>query len=123
MKWTFTDDTPIYTQLVEQLKAGIVTGQYFPGERLPSVRELAGEAGVNPNTMQRALARLEEEGLVISRRTSGRFVTGDEFAIAATRRSLALRAIRDFRQSMARLGFRPEEISALLEQEFNQKGE
>ena len=68
MKWKFSNDAPIYAQLMEQIKAAIVTGQFPPGERLPSVRDLAAEAGVNPNTMQRAFAELEREGLVHSRR-------------------------------------------------------
>ena len=71
MKWLFSNDAPIYTQLIEQIKVGIVAGAFPPGERLPSVRDLATEAGVNPNTMQRALAELERDGLVFSQRTAG----------------------------------------------------
>ena len=78
MKWSFANDLPIYTQLIDQIKVGIVTGAFPPGERLPSVRDLATEAGVNPNTMQRALSQLESEGLVYSQRTAGRFVTEDD---------------------------------------------
>ena len=59
MRWLFSNDAPIYTQLIEQIKVGIVTGAFPRGERLPSVRDLATEAGVNPNTMQRAMAQLE----------------------------------------------------------------
>ena len=64
MQWQFSNDAPIYTQLIQQVKVGIVTGAFPPGERLPSVRDLATEAGVNPNTMQRALAELERDGLI-----------------------------------------------------------
>ena len=78
MKWQFSNDAPIYSQLIEQIKVGIVSGAFPPGERLPSVRDLATEAGVNPNTMQRALAELERDGLVYSQRTAGRFVTEDQ---------------------------------------------
>ena len=78
MRWEFSNDAPIYTQLIQQIKVGIVAGVFPPGERLPSVRELATEAGVNPNTMQRALAELERDGLVYSQRTAGRFVTEDK---------------------------------------------
>ena len=78
MKWQFKNDAPIYTQLIEQIKVGIVTNVFPPGERLPSVRDLAAEAGVNPNTMQRAMAELERQGLVYSQRTSGRMVTEDK---------------------------------------------
>ena len=77
MKWQFSNDAPIYTQLIEQIQVGIVAGAFPPGERLPSVRDLATEAGVTPNTMQRALAELERDGLVFSHRTAGRFVTED----------------------------------------------
>ena len=75
MAWTFKDDRPIYSQLVEQIKIKIISGEWELGSRLSSVRELAEQAGVNPNTMQRALAELERDGLVHSKRTSGRFVT------------------------------------------------
>ena len=81
MQWQFSNDAPIYTQLIQQVKVGIVTGAFPPGERLPSVRDLATEAGVNPNTMQRALAELERDGLVYSQRTAGRFVTEDNTMI------------------------------------------
>ena len=77
MKWQFSADAPIYAQLVTQIQVGIVSGAFPPGDRLPSVRDLATEAGVNPNTMQRALTELERDGLVYSQRTAGRFVTED----------------------------------------------
>ena len=83
MKWQFSNDAPIYSQLIAQIKVGIVSGAFPPGERLPSVRDLATEAGVNPNTMQRALTELERDGLVYSQRTTGRFVTEDQAMIAS----------------------------------------
>ena len=70
MEWQFRNDSPIYTQLTQRLTQAIVAGEFRPGERLPSVRELAVEAGVNPNTVQRALADLERDGLVFSQRTA-----------------------------------------------------
>ena len=73
MKWQFRNDAPIYTQLIEQIKVGIVTNIFPPGEKLPSVRDLAADAGVNPNTMQRALSELEQGGLLYTQRTAGRF--------------------------------------------------
>ena len=117
MQWSFTDERPIYAQLVEQLKLRIVTGLYPPGSRVMAVRELASEAAVNPNTMQRALAALEEQGLVYSQRTAGRFVTEDEAAIRGARRSLAEQHIRNFLRAMEGLGYRKEEIMSLLGQE------
>ena len=89
MKWQFSNDAPIYAQLIEQIKVGIVTGAFPPGDRLPSVRDLATEAGVNPNTMQRALAELERDGLVFSQRTAGRFVTEYKTMIDKAKRGLA----------------------------------
>jgi len=117
LKWLFSNDAPIYTQLIEQIKVGIVTGAFPSGERLPSVRDLATEAGVNPNTMQRAMMELERDGLVYSQRTAGRFVTEDENMIQQAKRGLAERHIKTFLAAMLRLGFRQEEIIALLRQE------
>ena len=123
MQWHFSNDAPIYTQLIQQVKAGIVTGAFPPGERLPSVRDLATEAGVNPNTMQRALAELERDGLVYSQRTAGRFVTEDKTMIQQAKRSLAERHIQVFLEAMSHLGFQREEILALLDQEMKEEGE
>ena len=116
MDWSFQSDAPIYTQLVEQIKVAIVTGAFPPGERLPSVRDLATEAGVNPNTMQRALAQLESEQLVYSQRTAGRFVTEDSRVIDAAKRELAQRHVERFLEAMHRLGIKQEEIDGLLRQ-------
>ncbi|MCI8849426.1 MAG: GntR family transcriptional regulator [Oscillibacter sp.] len=123
MQWQFSNDAPIYTQLIQQIKVGIVAGVFPPGERLPSVRDLATEAGVNPNTMQRALAELERDGLVYSQRTAGRFVTEDKTMIQQAKRSLAERHIQVFLEAMSHLGFQREEILALLEQEMKEEGE
>ena len=118
MQWQFSNDAPIYTQLIQQVKVGIVTGAFPPGERLPSVRDLATEAGVNPNTMQRALAELERDGLVYSQRTAGRFVTEDNTMINQAKRSLAERHVKTFLEAMLRLGFQKDEIIALITQEL-----
>ena len=75
MAWTLDSDRPIFLQIVERIQTDIVSGRYQPGDKLPSVRDLAAEASVNPNTMQKAFAELERTGLVYSRRTSGRFIT------------------------------------------------
>ena len=122
MQWQFSNEMPIYSQLVEQIKIGIVSGMFPPGERLPSVRDLATEAGVNPNTMQRAMTELERDGLVYSRRTAGRFVTEDHAVIQAAKRDLAQRHIHAFLAAMLRLGYRREEIISLLEQEHQEEG-
>ena len=114
MKWQFSNDAPIYAQLIEQIKVGIVSGAFPPGERLPSVRDLATEAGVNPNTMQRALAAMEEEGLLTSQRNTGRYVTQDTDQIAATRNRLAERELAFFQKKMKQLGYSGQEITQLL---------
>lgn len=116
MAWSFKEDRPIYTQLLEQIQARIVTGQYKLGERLPSVRELAAEAGVNPNTMQRALAELERIGLVYSQRTSGRMITDDAQKIGEMKMQLAQDVIEEFLQNMKKLGYEQKEIAQLIEQ-------
>ena len=118
MKWQFSNDAPIYSQLIMQIKVGIVAGVFPPGDRLPSVRDLATEAGVNPNTMQRALAELERDGLVYSQRTAGRFVTEDETVIRKVKRDLAQGHIRQFLEAMGRLGYRKQEILELLRQDL-----
>ena len=122
MQWQFSNEMPIYSQLVEQIKIGIVSGMFPPGERLPSVRDLATEAGVNPNTMQRAMTELERDGLVYSQRTAGRFVTEDQAVIRAAKRDLAQRHIHAFLAAMLRLGYKQEEIISLLEQEYQEEG-
>ena len=122
MKWQFSNDAPIYAQLIAQIKVGIVSGTFPPGERLPSVRDLATEAGVNPNTMQRALTELERDGLVYSQRTAGRFVTEDQTMIEAAKRGLAEGHIQTFLAAMRRLGYGKEDILNLLRQE-NEKEE
>ena len=122
MKWQFSNDAPIYSQLIDQIQVGIVSGAFPPGERLPSVRDLATEAGVNPNTMQRALAELERDGLVYSQRTAGRFVTEDQRMIDNVKRSLAQRHIQAFWEPMTRLGYDREEVLALMRREISEEG-
>ena len=114
MGWNFQNDLPIYTQLVDAIKFSIVSGELLPGARMSTVRDLALEAGVNPNTMQRALQQLEREGLVYSQRSSGRFVTEDVSVIDRARSALAAEYVRRYRDSMASLGFSEDEMRALL---------
>jgi len=119
MPWTLDSDRPIYTQLVERLKTEIVSGIYPPGARLPSVRELATVASVNPNTMQKAFSELERTGLIITMRTSGRIVTEDTAMINETRQELAKEQVCQFLMQMHKLGFDKAEIIDLLS---NQEG-
>ena len=121
MAWEFKDGIPIYRQLVRRLEISIAAGEYQSGEKMPSVRDLAMEAGVNPNTMQRALTELERDGLVYSQRTSGRYVTEDRAAIAEARHGLAADRVRSFLTDMGRLGFEKEELLSLLRQEMEKE--
>ena len=114
MEWTFRADLPIYAQLVERIQQAVASGALPPGARLSSVRELAAEAGVNPNTMQRALQELEREGLVYANRTTGRFVTEDIERIRAAKQALAAVQVRSFLEAMEKLGCEHEEILAML---------
>lgn len=116
MEWKFTEDRPIWQQLSQQIARQILIGVYPPGSKLPPVRELAAQAGVNPNTMQRALAQMEEQGLLYTQRTAGRFVTEDVSVIRQARQRLAVQQAEQFLAAMHRLNFSKEEISALLEQ-------
>lgn len=122
MNWQFSNDAPIYAQLIRQIRAGIVSGAFSPGERLPSVRDLAMEAGVNPNTMQRALAQLENEGLVRTERTAGRYVTEDRALIEQLRAEAARNLTAEFLEKMRGIGYGPEQAATLLER-WNEKEE
>ena len=116
MTWDFSGDRAIYVQIAEQVKLRIIAGIYPVGTRLPSVRELAAEASVNPNTMQKALSELERSGLVYSQRTSGRFITEDETMLKQLKSQLAEEHIRDFFEKMRQLGFQTEETLALIQE-------
>lgn len=123
MAWELNADRPIYAQLVDTLRLRILTGYYPAGGKLPPVRELAAEAAVNPNTMQRALAELETDGLVYTQRTSGRFVTDDRQLLEELRRQLARRQLEKLLADMKELGYSPEETARLLEQMIGERQE
>ena len=114
MSEQFDSSRPIYAQLVERLKARILAGTYQSGGHLDSVRDLAAAAGVNPNTMQRALAQLEAEGLVRTERTSGRFVTEDTDLIEQLRASAARNIAADFLEQMRSIGYTPQQAAEML---------
>ena len=108
------ENMPIYMQIMQKVREAIASGELAPGARVASVRELAGVFAVNPNTMQRALNELEREGLLVSERTSGRFVTKDSAQIDAMRRQLAEEAATRFRREMQTLGFSEAEMLAFF---------
>ncbi len=120
MDWQIRDDLPIYSQIMYQLELAIASGALSPGERLPSARDMAMDAGVNPNTVQRAMLELEREGIVYTQRTAGRFVTEDEEIVSSLRMSLARERTQEYLDAMEKLGFGRGEMLELLS-EFNKE--
>lgn len=116
MSWNLDSSKPIYTQIIEKIQMDILSGKYQPGARLPSVRDLAADAGVNPNTMQKALTELERSNLVHSARTSGRFITEDTVMIDKMRENLAKAQIQEFFEKMKQMGFNQEKTILFMQQ-------
>ena len=114
MRWKFRGDRPIYAQIVEQLQRGILSGEFPPGSQVPSVRVLALEAEVNPNTMQKALAELEDRGLLNTHRTAGRTVTEDQKMIDSAKQDLAQALIDAFFEGMADIGLTYSDAKRLI---------
>lgn len=112
--WELDSERPVYIQLIEKLKAGIISGYYKPGDKLPSVRDLAAQAMVNPNTMQKALSELERTGLIYTSRTTGRFITSDESIINKLKEEAAIAHIREFMEKMKQLGYKQDQILNLV---------
>ena len=105
MKFEFDNNAPIYIQLVEQLKIYIISGKIKLGNRLPSVRDLALQTKVNPNTMQKALVELEDLKLVYTERTNGKFVTSDQKLIDKYKKEYADELSNKFFAYMESIGF------------------
>ena len=122
MAWTFNEESPIYLQIAYRVKLKIASKELNMGQQLPPVRELAQEAGVNPNTVQRAFQELEKEGLVYSARTSGRFVTEDEKFIDQKRHEIAQTLMKNFVTEMTDVGFSSPEIQSLITDYIEQTG-
>lgn len=114
MTWNLKSDRPIYLQLLEHIELSIISGKYKPGDKLPSVRDLAEEASVNPNTMQKALVELERSGLVYTQRTAGRFITEDAKMIDTLKETFAREEITAFFEKMKQLGFSVSETIDLI---------
>lgn len=112
--WNFNSDKPVYMQIVDEIKARIISGEYTAGQRIPSVRELAEEARVNPNTMQKALSETERQGLIFSMRTSGKYITNDEIKIAELKSDTAKGECEAFISRMSKLGFSKNEILTII---------
>ena len=116
MDYIFDNERPIYIQLVEMLRKEIVSGKLKTGERLPSVRELALTAKVNPNTMQKALVELENEGLVYTERTNGKFVTQDNKLIEKIKKELAKEKVNNYLNDTKNIGITYEESITYLQE-------
>lgn len=121
MAWILDDSRPIYLQIEDLIKANIIAGVYQPGQKLPSVRDLAAEAAVNPNTMQKALTELERSGLVYTQRTSGRFITEDVSKMTELKEQIAKEQIQLFLKNMEQLGLTRDDIRRLLEKEWKEE--
>lgn len=116
MEWTFKEGIPIYTQLIQQIKMHIASGAFQPGQKVPAVRELAVDAGVNPNTMQRALSELEREGLLHSVRTNGRYVTEEMTMLETLQESLSRNFIQELFHNLNKLGMSNDQIISAVQQ-------
>ena len=114
MSFKLNSDKPVYLQIMEQIERDILSGKYKPGDKFPSVRELAADAMVNPNTMQKALSELERNGLVYSQRTSGRFITDNKEMLESMKQDIAKKEVQDFITHMKTLGFTNQEIQSLI---------
>lgn len=114
MAWEFDKNKPIYIQLVEIIKFKIAAGELAAGDKFTSVRDLAEEADVNPNTMQRALGELEREELLYSKRTSGRFVTEDKEKINMMRKELASKDVKELKMRLSKLGYKEDEVLRVI---------
>ena len=116
MNYIFDNERPIYVQLVEKLRIEIISNKLKPGERIPSVRELALTARVNPNTMQKALVELENEGLVYTERTNGKFVTDNKELIEKIKRKLAKEKVNNYIKDMKNIGITYEQSIQYLQE-------
>lgn len=112
MEWNFKNGIPIYSQIMDEMTMRIASGAYAPGDKLPSVRDLAMEAGVNPNTMQKALSELERKGLVYSERTSGRFITKEEKVLEELHEGLAKKYFDELSEKLRKIGLSEKEIKS-----------
>ena len=123
MNWKFTGDRPVYQQIMAAIRGAILTGELSPGKKVPSVRDLAAQAQVNPTTMQRALTELEREGLLISGGTSGRTVTQDQDVLQAMRKQTLEELAREWAEKFRVFGLTPRQAAQLLLELEDQKEE
>ncbi len=116
MAWSFSSDKPVYIQIAERIKRSVLSGEYQPGQQIPTVRQLALEAAVNPNTVQHAFTELEDKGIIVSRGTLGRYVTTDLAVLDACRRRMAERLVGDFIKDLAALSISAEQAIDMIKE-------
>lgn len=114
MAWSFSTDRPVYIQIADRVRKSVLSGEYGSGEQIPTVRQLALEAAVNPNTVQHAFTELENEGIIISKGTLGRFVTEDEQVVQAVRKEMARQLVKTFIEEMGQLSIATDEAMELI---------
>ncbi len=117
MAWSFNEHTPVWMQIADRLRNEIINGSYKPNEQIPTVRQLAVSAAVNPNTVQRALSALEDEGIIYSAGTVGRFVTDNEEILSAVRGKAVTELVKEFLKRAEEMSITPEELKELIEEE------
>ncbi|MEK3714899.1 GntR family transcriptional regulator [Paenibacillus sp. FSL R7-0333] len=117
----FDNNQPIYLQIMNYIKGEIITGKLKPGDKIPSVRELAAELQINPNTVQRTFQELERETIVETRRGMGRYVTGSEETILTVKKEMAQDVLDRFIRGMQELGFQGEDILTAVAENIHQR--
>jgi len=121
--WNFDNSIPIYLQIIQEMKRKIIRKELAPGERLPSVRDLAKEAGVNPNTMQKALTELETSGLIETERTTGKYVTDNKEQISLLREDYLRERLEPFMKELSSMGLEEEELVSLIRKHYKEAKE
>ena len=116
MAWNFSSGKPVYLQIAERITRSVLSGEYSAGEQIPSVRQIALDAAVNPNTVQHAFSELEYEGIIISQGTLGRFVTEDKEVIEACRKKMAENLVKEFIENISQLSVSKEDIAKMIEE-------
>lgn len=114
MAWRFSADRPVYIQIADRIRKSVLSGEYQAGEQIPTVRQLALEAAVNPNTVQHAFTELESEGIIIAKGTLGRFVTDDQQVVQAVREEMARQLAKDFVEQMGQLSITAQQAVELI---------
>jgi DNA-binding transcriptional regulator YhcF (GntR family) len=120
MAWSFSSTKPVYIQIAERIITSVISGEYKSGEQIPSVRQLALEAAVNPNTAQHAFSELESEGIIVSRGTLGRFVTEDTAIIENCRQKQAEQTVDNFIEKIKTLSVGKDEIITMIGEKWNE---